>query len=468
MELQDKIGREDIINKISYLVDNLRKDEHFCLALDGEWGSGKTFVMGMLEEKFRKHPEYLIVKYDAWKNNFYSEPLIAILSCVIDAMQERLSEINGFQEAMKTAGKDALDAFLKSNKQAGKIASFIKVIARVISRFQKPFQKDTTKESISEFKSYQSLLGDIQECLTKIIEYQGGQNNVNKIIILVDEIDRCLPNEQLMVLERLHHLFEVKNCAVIVAMNQSSIASTVHTLYGIKGYEYLRKFFDFTFKLQPDVEPFLGNLLNDILVRISKVEDIKGDFVVAAKSAYECLLYGSKQVMQKIDNRDLKRYNESMDNIINQFGWEKLNPNYLFFIIIALFIRKFISHKFLESSQIVYKQQIINEQIEQENSRGTREVMPYYDYLLEYIGIRREDLPTRIREIYRYQRSNIPEFSWYFNEIIYYSTGKRTANNEMRIYRNMPVIIVEDCQRLVELVILYGGEQERDATNEKQ
>lgn len=143
MELQDKIGREDIINKISYLVDNLRKDEHFCLALDGEWGSGKTFVMGMLEEKFRKHPEYLIVKYDAWKNNFYSEPLIAILSCVIDAMQERLSEINGFQEAMKAAGKDALDAFLKSNKQAGKIASFIKVIARVISRFQKPFQKDT-------------------------------------------------------------------------------------------------------------------------------------------------------------------------------------------------------------------------------------------------------------------------------------------------------------------------------------
>lgn len=467
MALEDKIGREDVVNKISYLVDNLRKDEHFCLALDGEWGSGKTFVMEMLEETFNKHSEYLIVKYDAWKNNFYSEPLIAILSCVIDAMQEKLSEINGFQEVMKAAGKETLDSFLKSNKQAGKIVSFIKVIVRVINRFQKPFQKDTTKESISEFRSYQSLLVDVQDCLTKITEHQEHQNRVNKIIILVDEIDRCLPNEQLTVLERLHHLFEMKNCAVIVAMNQNSIASTVHTLYGIKGYEYLRKFFDFTFKLQPSAELYLGNLLNDILGRISKVECIKGDFVGAAKAAYNCLMYGSKQVMQKIDNRDLKRFNESMENIISQFGWEKLNPNYLFFIIIALFIRKFISQKFLESLQIFYRQQIANERIEQENLGSVHGVMPYYDYLLENIGIDRENLPNKIKEIYQFKNSHIPEYSWYFNEIIIYSTEKFPVNNQMRRFDGLPLINISECKKLVELIILYGGEQERDATDEK-
>ena len=40
---QDKIGREEIVNRICLLVDNLQKDQHFCLALDGEWGSGKTY-----------------------------------------------------------------------------------------------------------------------------------------------------------------------------------------------------------------------------------------------------------------------------------------------------------------------------------------------------------------------------------------------------------------------------------------
>lgn len=467
MELQDKIGREDIVNKISYLVDGLSPDEHFCLALDGEWGSGKTFVMEMLEEKFSEHPEYLIVKYDAWKNNFYSEPLIAILSCIIDAMQEKLSKIDGFQEAMKAAGKEVLDAFLKSNKKAGKIALIIKAIARVINRFQKPFQKDTTKGSISEFKSYQSLLTDVQDCLTKITDYHEYQNKVNKIIILVDEIDRCLPNEQLIVLERLHHLFEVKNCAVIVAMNQSSIASTVRTLYGIKGFEYLRKFFDFTFKLQPSAETYFGNLLNDILKKIKKIESLDGDFVGAARAAYDCILYGSKQVMRRVDNRDLKRYSEAFDYIIRQFGWEKLNPNYLFFIIIALFIRKFLSRTFLELSEIFKNQQKTNERIEREDLARIHGTMPYFDYLLEYIGIDRQNLPDKILEIYQYTKSHIPEYSWYFNEIIIYSTEKYRTNNEMRRIQKQPLIMIEECKQLVELVILYGGEQERDATNER-
>ena len=51
MGLQDKIGREDFVNKICGLVDSLGKDKNFCLALNGAWGSGKTFVLDMIAEK---------------------------------------------------------------------------------------------------------------------------------------------------------------------------------------------------------------------------------------------------------------------------------------------------------------------------------------------------------------------------------------------------------------------------------
>ena len=49
---KDKIGRQLLVDKIKYLIENLPKDEHFCLALDGEWGSGKTFVMEKLKEAY--------------------------------------------------------------------------------------------------------------------------------------------------------------------------------------------------------------------------------------------------------------------------------------------------------------------------------------------------------------------------------------------------------------------------------
>ncbi len=98
---EDLIGRNEIVDKICGLVDLLQKDEHFCLALNGEWGSGKTFVMQMIREKLSEHNEYIIIPFDAWGNSFYSDPLISILSTIIDGMQSELSRIKGFKNVLK-------------------------------------------------------------------------------------------------------------------------------------------------------------------------------------------------------------------------------------------------------------------------------------------------------------------------------------------------------------------------------
>lgn len=349
MELQDKIGRQQLVDKMEYLIKNLPQDEHFCLALDGEWGSGKSFVMGMLRERLKEHSEYIVINYDAWKNNFYSDPLIAILSCIIDAMQEKLSEINGFQEAVKAAGKEAMNSFLKSNKQAGKIASFIKTIVHVINRVQKPFQKDTTKGSISEFKSYQSLLSDVQDCLTKITEYHEYQNKVNKIIILVDEIDRCLPNEQLIVLERLHHLFAVKNCAVIVALNKKAIYSTFDNQYGGNGIEYLRKFFSYNFIVETEYPTFLRNLIKDFIDYINNSK--KQDYVYTEQEIdplISALLNEFRRISLtykfSYSNRDIQNYFNKFHRI-----WEKdkpLNIAYIGFLLFMVLYKQYEEKNF--------------------------------------------------------------------------------------------------------------------------
>ena len=79
MSIKDKIGRQDIVDKICYLIDNLPKDDNFCLSLNGAWGSGKSFVLSLLQERLLQTDENIVVYYDAWKNNFYSDPLIAML-----------------------------------------------------------------------------------------------------------------------------------------------------------------------------------------------------------------------------------------------------------------------------------------------------------------------------------------------------------------------------------------------------
>ena len=356
MALQDKIGRGEIVEKICGFVDSLNKDKNFCLAINGAWGSGKSFVLGLIEEKLSKKQEYIIIKYDAWENTFYSDPLIAILSCVIDGIEDKLYLVARTEEKVKKAIKVGANTLAKLSTKIEKLKVTIKAIKDIIKNFQNPI--DTT--GLGNFKSYQTLLKETKEILTEVTQAGEYRERQTKLVILVDEIDRCLPDEQLKTLERLHHLFEVKNCAVIVTMNQACVAKTVQTIYGIDGYEYLRKFFNFTFKLETSASEYLKSLLESYIKNFEKLQAPMNEVAFPVNLAFQSLFYGSEKVLNKVDNREITRYFDALINVCNDFGWQKLNQHYVFFVVVALYIRKILSPTFLNTDEIVENQSNIN------------------------------------------------------------------------------------------------------------
>ena len=457
MALQDKIGREEIVDKICGLVGSLKKDKNFCLAINGAWGSGKSFVLGLIEEKLSKKQEYIIIKYDAWENTFYSDPLIAILSCVIDGIEEKLYLVERTEEKVKKAAKTGVNTLAKLSTKIEKLKAVIEGIKTIIKDFHNPI--DT--EALGDFKSYQKLLKATKEILNEITQAGEYREKQTKLVILVDEIDRCLPDEQLKLLERLHHLFDVKNCAVIVTMNQVCVAKTVKTIYGIDGYEYLRKFFNFTFRLDTSANEYLKNLLEEYIKSFEKIQVPASDVGTPVELAYQCLLYGSEKALDKVDNRELTRYFECVTNVCNDFGWQKLNPYYVFFVLLALYIRKIISPTFLNADEIVANQKSVFETYKNLSSDEKQYVMPYYDYLEEFLGVDISNSPEEFSRSYLWNGSQIAEFSWAFNETVYYSMGQQFPYNEMRRFLGQPMVKPEACKELCRLVILYGGEQEK-------
>lgn len=458
MALQDKIGREEIVDKICGLVGSLKKDKNFCLAINGAWGSGKSFVLGLIEEKLSKKQEYIIIKYDAWENTFYSDPLIAILSCVIDGIEEKLYLVEKTEEKVKKAVKTGVNTLAKLSTKIEKLKAVIEGIKTIIKDFHNPI--DTA--ALDDFKSYQKLLTATKEILNEITqagEYRGKQT---KLVILVDEIDRCLPDEQLKILERLHHLFDVKNCAVIVTMNPICVAETVKTIYGIDGYEYLRKFFDFVFKLDTSAEVYLNNLFDGFIKSCEKIKTRDSDAELQIKLAYQCMLYGDKKVLEKVDNRELTRYFDAVNRVCNDFGWQNLLPHYVFFILIALFIRRNVSSSFLDEKDISEKQYARDDIYNRLSFDARHKSIPYHDYLIEDLGIDRASLPDEIKDFcIVHAQSHIVEFSLWFNEIVCYSLGGQYPQNAMRSFRHQPTVNSDDCKKLRELVLLYGGEQEK-------
>ena len=146
MNLEDKIGRREFVNKICGVVDSLQKDNHICLAINGSWGSGKSFVLGIIEENLSQRPEYITIKYDAWKNSFYSDPLISILSCIIDGIEERFPLIFG-KENIKQAVKAGIDTAFEASAKLQNLKTIIKGLTAIVKSFQHPI--DTT--NLDEF-----------------------------------------------------------------------------------------------------------------------------------------------------------------------------------------------------------------------------------------------------------------------------------------------------------------------------
>ena len=467
MATEDKIGRKEIVDKICGLVESLNEDSNFCLSINGAWGSGKSFVLDMIEDKLSKSPEYIIVKYDAWENSFYPDPLIAMLSCVIEGLGNKLSKMRGYFKAAaecgKKKGKELVDKLSDAGGKIGVVATVIKNIAEIVADFKNVTVVNDTKDSqLETYKSYKMLLQEFAALLNKLTKRVFVAKKQTKIIVLVDEIDRCLPNDQLKILERLHHLFDVKNCAVIVAMNHSCIAKTVKTLYGTDGNEYLRKFFDFVFKLDTSAEVYLNNLFDGFIKSCEKIKTRDSDAELQIKLAYQCMLYGDKKVLEKVDNRELTRYFDAVNRVCNDFGWQNLTPHYVFFILIALFIRRNVSSSFLDEKDINEKQHA-RDDIYNRLSRDEKEVeLPYYDYIAECIGVDRDNPPKSILQSSNYNIAHdIASSSWLFNEIVCYSTGKQFLHNAMRLHYHQPTVNSDDCKKLRELVLLYGGEQEK-------
>ncbi len=467
MATEDKIGRKEIVDKICGLVESLNEDSNFCLSINGAWGSGKSFVLDMIEEELSQHSEYIIVKYDAWENSFYPDPLIAMLSCVIEGLGNKLSKMRGYIKAAAEfgvkKGKELVDKLSDAGGKIGVVATVIKNIAEIVADFKNVTVVNDTKDSqLETYKSYKMLLQEFAALLNKLTKRVFVAKKQTKIIVLVDEIDRCLPNDQLKILERLHHLFDVKNCAVIVAMNHSCIAKTVKTLYGTDGNEYLRKFFDFVFKLDTSAEVYLNNLFDGFIKSCEKIKTRDSDAELQIKLAYQCMLYGDKKVLEKVDNRELTRYFDAVNRVCNDFGWQNLLPHYVFFILIALFIRRNVSSSFLDEKDISEKQHA-RDDIYNRLSRDEKEVkLPYYDYIAECIGVDRDNPPKSILQSSNYYIAHdIASSSWLFNEIVCYSTGKQFLHNAMRLHYHQPTVNSDDCKKLRELVLLYGGEQEK-------
>lgn len=264
---KDSIGRNaDLIHFIA-ILDAI--EDGCSIALDGNWGSGKTFfvkqakmVMDAYNEYIKSYTEddrniiksvqtdksvidlsemqpQVCVYYDAWENDNDDDPILSLVYTILNGADEDFS----FRER-----------------------SFLEIAAGLMQTFTGRDWKQIIdglkgKDPLEKLKQSKHIETLVAEFLKSLLPEHG-----NRLVVFIDELDRCKPSYAVRLLERIKHYFSNDQITFVFSVNTNELQHTIRKYYGndFNASRYLDRFFDLRIALPlPNMERFYRSISFD-------------------------------------------------------------------------------------------------------------------------------------------------------------------------------------------------------------
>lgn len=302
MDRLDILNRDEFVDELVRILESISDNKSsISFAIDGDWGCGKSFVLDMLEEKLSSiqleessNDKYFVLRYNSWKFDYYEEPLIAVVATLISAIEQKTKLFPEGEKKQRMLGMlKVVGASLLSFGNAA-------IKEKTGVDLQNVYETLATGNSLGieayEKKHDYDIYFGFNKVLSELVKVMQDIASDYTIVILVDELDRCIPEYAVKVLERLHHLTEGNsNIITITATDKKQLESSIKQIFGFDNpKKYLKKFLAFEVKLD------YGNTSNKIIDKYSSYIDMfDKDIFTFDNSVEECL----QAIFQEIDIR---------------------------------------------------------------------------------------------------------------------------------------------------------------------
>ncbi len=246
----DILQRQQFGDALSNLVT--RSTDELVISLDGKWGEGKTtFVkmwQGLLKEK--GIPSIYI---DAFQNDYTEDAFISIASAItsyVDLHSAEAQKNSDFKDKAKKVGVRLLSWTAKIGIKAATLGIIKESDIDALSHIGDEVAADTSetiadlvKERLNAHSKETELIQSFRESLSDL-PANLTDNRSGRLVIVIDELDRCRPSFALDVLEKIKHLFSVKNVVFLLVMHKQQLEEAIRSVYGAKidAHTYLQKF----------------------------------------------------------------------------------------------------------------------------------------------------------------------------------------------------------------------------------
>lgn len=225
---EDTIGRNADLFSFTTILDTI--DEGCSIALDGNWGSGKTFFAKQVKMVLDAHNAHIssetdeykseivavrnrhygklvpelqpqvCVYYDAWENDNDDDPILSLVYTILNSVETDFSFKS--TDCVKV-GASIMEFFTGRNWE--------QLIVNL--------KGESPLDSLKEHKELEKLVGEFLETL---LSEKG-----NRLVVLIDELDRCKPSYAVRMLERVKHYFDHENITFVFSVNTNELQHTI-------------------------------------------------------------------------------------------------------------------------------------------------------------------------------------------------------------------------------------------------
>lgn len=242
----DIFDRKGFGERLANLICNA--DGGPVLALDSEWGEGKSTFINMWRGYLSHHRESKVqtIYFDAFENDYQKEPFLTLASEIYSLISpEDKEKQKEFRKKAANVAKSLTRGALKvavRTVSAGLVdGSVVDSAEEGISDLIAEQVDDIVKEKFQNAEQDKLALKVFREALQNFATEIGGGN---PIIFIVDELDRCRPDYALELLEQIKHLFSVTGITFLLVTNRNQLEESIRSKYGrgIDPTNYLHKF----------------------------------------------------------------------------------------------------------------------------------------------------------------------------------------------------------------------------------
>ena len=252
----DLFGYKEFGEHLALIVETL---DSAVIVLDGPWGSGKTTFTQQWAGLLRQQG-HAVVQFDAFANDYQEDAFIALAgaihACSKDEKPEGIDNLKasflksaaGVTKALPSvATRVAVNLITQGALSAGTVSKLVESIESAnSSQLEKRIAK--THENTQAINEFRERLTELAKELAQgTASGTDGTKPANetrqKLVFIIDELDRCKPPFALNLLERIKHLFSVDEIVFVLVAHLPQMARIVEREYGVNsGIQYLEKF----------------------------------------------------------------------------------------------------------------------------------------------------------------------------------------------------------------------------------